>query len=84
MIDRRTPCSYTFPIAKELLNASVRMKGEDMAEANNKSRKATTVSIKANITCKDCGAFVEVTKKPSTVNCPKCGMSFKIAKSFKG
>ena len=50
----------------------------------NKNKKAAAVSINARIICRDCGALVEVTKKPSTVNCPKCGMGFKIAKNFKG
>jgi DNA-directed RNA polymerase subunit RPC12/RpoP len=62
---------------------SVTGKGDAMADANKK-KPAATVSINARIICRDCGAFVEITKKPSTVNCPKCGMGFKIAKNFKG
>ncbi len=54
-----------------------------MAEAK-KNKKSVAVSINARIICRDCGALVEVIKKPSTVNCPKCGMGFKIAKNFKG
>lgn len=54
-----------------------------MAEAKKK-KQAATIPINARIICRDCGAFVEITKKPSTVNCPKCGMGFKIAKNFKG
>jgi predicted RNA-binding Zn-ribbon protein involved in translation (DUF1610 family) len=54
-----------------------------MAEAKKK-KQAATVAISARIICRDCGALVEVTKKPSTVNCPKCGMGFTIAKNFKG
>jgi DNA-directed RNA polymerase subunit RPC12/RpoP len=53
-----------------------------MVEA--KKGQTATGAIRAHIICRDCGAFVEVTKKPATVNCPKCGMGFKITKNFKG
>ena len=53
-----------------------------MAEKKSKAEKTTP--IQADIKCRDCGALVAVEKKPSTVYCPKCGMSFEIPKSFKG
>ena len=59
-----------------------RMKGNAMAEEKSKAEKTTP--IQADIKCRDCGALVAVEKKPSTVYCPKCGMSFEIPKSFKG
>ena len=49
-----------------------------------KKKADKAVKIQANLTCRDCGALVSVEKKPSTVQCPKCGMSFTIGKSFKG
>ena len=49
-----------------------------------KKKTDKAVKIAANLTCRDCGALVSVEKKPSTVQCPKCGMGFTITKSFKG
>lgn len=53
-----------------------------MAGIKKKADKA--VKIDANLICRDCGALVTVEMKPSTVHCPKCGMSFVIDKRFKG
>jgi predicted RNA-binding Zn-ribbon protein involved in translation (DUF1610 family) len=53
-----------------------------MAAEKKKAGKAVT--IQANLICRDCGALVAVEKKPATVHCPKCGMSFTITTSFKG
>lgn len=52
-----------------------------MTAEKKKADKAVT--IQANLICRDCGALVAVEQKPSTVYCPKCGMSFTITKSFK-
>jgi len=57
-------------------------RSNSMAGLKKKAEKA--VKIEANLICRDCGALVSVEKKPSTVQCPKCGMSFTINKSFKG
>ncbi len=52
--------------------------------ASEKKKADRAIKIAANLVCRDCGALVAVEKKPSTVHCPKCGMSFTITKRFKG
>jgi predicted RNA-binding Zn-ribbon protein involved in translation (DUF1610 family) len=52
--------------------------------AAEKKKKEAPTPVSGSLTCKYCGAIIEVTEKPSIVVCPKCGMSFKITKNFKG
>jgi len=53
-----------------------------MAAEKKKAGKAVT--IQAHLIRRGCGATVAVEKKPSTVHCPACGMSFTITRRFKG
>jgi predicted RNA-binding Zn-ribbon protein involved in translation (DUF1610 family) len=52
--------------------------------AGKKQTGQKPVAVKGTLICRDCGAMVDVTEKPSTVHCPKCGMSFTITRGFKG
>ena len=52
--------------------------------ASERKKKEAPIPVSGSIACKYCGAIIEVTEKPSIVVCPKCGMSFKITKNFKG
>jgi predicted RNA-binding Zn-ribbon protein involved in translation (DUF1610 family) len=52
--------------------------------ATEKKKKEAPIPVSGRIICKYCGVIIEVTEKPSIVICPKCGMSFKITKNFKG
>ena len=47
-------------------------------------KKEPPVRVSGSIACKYCGAWIEVTHAPSTVVCPKCGMSIRVPKNFKG